>query len=147
MTEHLDRIGADVEDGIRQLHRIGGQPTSNNTVVNLPKYVEHRPEVDKVGKLTSEAMAMTYEAAAKDIEAMGARLVEEVKSCEHHVMDAIKGLDDYKEMTRKAVEECQRTAELYRKEAKALFELLQTRSIAADNVRQLCQEMAGRIKT
>src|ERR1700730_16991683 len=41
----------------------------------MPDYVEHRDGATEIGKLTAEAIVREYEAAAKDIEAMGAELI------------------------------------------------------------------------
>jgi hypothetical protein len=53
----------------------------------LPDYVEHREGVSRVGALTAEAVVRDYEAAAKEIEAMGAELVSAAKQCEAMTAD------------------------------------------------------------
>ena len=42
----------------------------------MPDYVEHRDGATEIGKLSAEAVVREYEAAAKDIEALGVELVE-----------------------------------------------------------------------
>jgi len=48
----------------------------------MPDYVEHEEGVTRVGALTAEAVVRDYEAAAKEIEAMGTELVNAAKRCE-----------------------------------------------------------------
>src|SRR4051812_48795107 len=55
----------------------------------MPEYVQHRDEATEMGKLSAEAIVREYEAAAKDIEAMGAELIERVKQCETMTKDAL----------------------------------------------------------
>src|SRR6516162_1540564 len=53
----------------------------------LPDYVEHREGVSRVGALSAEAVVRDYEAAAKEIEAMGAELIGAAKKCEAMTAD------------------------------------------------------------
>src|SRR6266498_4563343 len=55
----------------------------------MPDYVEHREGATEIGKLSAEAVVREYEAAAKEIEAMGAELIERVKQCEAMTQDAL----------------------------------------------------------
>src|SRR5215467_10859821 len=48
----------------------------------IPDYVEHEEGVTRVGALSAEAVVRDYEAAAKEIEAMGAELIDAAKKCE-----------------------------------------------------------------
>ena len=57
----------------------------------MPDYVEHRDGATEIGKLSAEAVVREYEAAAKDIEALGVDLVEHVKKCEAMTRDALAG--------------------------------------------------------
>jgi hypothetical protein len=50
--------------------------------LSMPDYVEHRAGATEIGKLSAEAVVREYEAAAKDIEALGVELVGHVKQCE-----------------------------------------------------------------
>jgi hypothetical protein len=136
----------DLEGEIRKIHAISNnvRPIRNT---HLPEYVEHHPEVDDVGRLSAEALAMSYEKAAAEIEEMGKILTGEVKSSEIAVLDTVKELERYKAVTKQAVDECKAAAEAYRNEAKDLFELVQARAMAADNVRVMCLEMVSKIKT
>jgi len=48
----------------------------------MPDYVEHQEGVTRVGALTAEAVVRDYEAAAREIEAMGAELISAAQKCE-----------------------------------------------------------------
>ena len=48
----------------------------------MPDYVEHKEGVNQVGKLSAEAVVREYDAAVKEIEALGAELTEAAKKCE-----------------------------------------------------------------
>jgi hypothetical protein len=48
----------------------------------MPDYVEHKEGVNQVGKLSAEAVVREYDAAVKEIEALGAELIEAAKKCE-----------------------------------------------------------------
>jgi hypothetical protein len=52
-------------------------------------YVEHTDGATEIGKLSAEAIVRENKAAAKDIEAMGAELMERVKQCEAMTRDAL----------------------------------------------------------
>jgi hypothetical protein len=102
----------------------------------MPDYVEHTEGATEIGKLTAEAIVREYEAAAKDIEAMGAELIERVKQCEA--------------MTRNALavsEEMKATAAHYREEAKRVFPQIESCSLLAAEVRKTCTDLKGRIAT
>ena len=64
-------------------------PRVRAPTLSIPDYVEHREGATEIGKLTAEAVVREYEAAAKDIEAMGAELIERVKQCEAMTRDAL----------------------------------------------------------
>ena len=101
---------------------------------SMPDYVEHREGATEIGKLTAEAIVREYEAAAKDIESMGAELIERVKQCE--------------EMTRNALavtQEMRETAARYREEAKRIFVQIEDCSQMTAEVRKTCTELKERI--
>jgi hypothetical protein len=143
---NTDLAQVDIEDEIRKIHAISGNVKPIRGP-NLPAYIEHHPNVDDVGRLSAEALAVSYEKAAKEIEGVGEALTGEIKASEVAVVDVVKELERYKEVTQSAVEECKKAAEAYRAEAKQLFELVQARAMAADNVRSMCMEMVNKIKT
>ena len=80
----------------------------------LPDYVEHREGVSRVGALTAEAVVRDYEAAAKEIEAMGAELVSAAKKCEAMTADVHNAIAFMRD-----------TAAAYREEAKRIFQRIE----------------------
>src|SRR5882724_2516373 len=63
----------------------------------MPDYVEHRDGATEIGKLSAEAVVREYEAAAKEIEALGAGLIERVTQCEAMTRDAFAVVGELKE--------------------------------------------------
>jgi hypothetical protein len=108
-----------------------GAPT-----LSMPDYVEHREGATEIGKLTAEAIVREYEAAAKDIEAMGAELIDRVKQCEAMTRDALAVTQEMKE-----------TAMRYREEAKRIFVQIEDCSQMTAEVRKTCTELKERIAT
>ena len=102
----------------------------------MPDYVEHRDGATEIGKLSAEAVVREYEAAAKDIEALGVELVENVKQCEAMNRDALVVIEELKE-----------TAERYRKEARRVFLQIENYSLVMSEVRKTCAEMREKIAT
>jgi hypothetical protein len=102
--------------------------------IALPDYVEHRDGATEIGKLSAEAVVREYEAAAKDIEALGVELVEHVKQCEAMSRQTLVVIDELKE-----------TAERYREEAKRVFLQIETYSLVTAEVRKTCAEMREKI--
>jgi Skp family chaperone for outer membrane proteins len=100
----------------------------------MPDYVEHRDGATEIGKLSAEAVVREYEAAAKDIEALGAELIEYVKQCEAMSRDALAVTDELKE-----------TAGRYREEAKRVFLQIESCSLMTAEVRKTCSELRERI--
>src|SRR5205823_6059625 len=75
---------------VRELRPANSAPiTARVPSVVMPEYVQHREGATEVGKLSAEAIVGEYEAAAKEIEAMGAELIERVRQCETMVQDAL----------------------------------------------------------
>ena len=103
---------------------------------SMPDYVEHREGATEIGKLTAEAIVREYEAAAKDIEAMGAELIERVKQCEAMTRDALA-----------VTQEMRETAARYREEAKRIFVQIEDCSLMTAEVRKTCTELKERIAT
>ena len=74
----------DIERDIGDLIQMSSRalsPIRINTYHPLPKgpmpdYVEHKEGVNQVGKLSAEAVVREYDAAVKEIEALGAELTE-----------------------------------------------------------------------
>jgi len=111
-------------------------PRGREPTVSMPDYVEHREGATEIGKLTAEAIVREYEAAAKDIEAMGAELIERVKQCEAMTRDALAVTDELKEV-----------AARYREEAKRVFEHIETCSLVVAEARKTCTDLKDKIAT
>src|SRR2546429_6029103 len=102
--------------------------------IALPDYVEHRDGATEIGKLSAEAVVSEYEAAAKDIEGMGAELIDLVKQCEAMTRDALAVTDEMKE-----------TAARYREEAKRIFLQIENCTLMTAEVRKTCSELKEKI--
>jgi len=100
----------------------------------MPEYVEHREGASEIGRLSAEAVVREYEAAAKEIEAMGAELIERVKQCEAMTRDALAATKEMKE-----------TAKQYREEAKRIFLQIEDCSLMTAEVRKTCTALKERI--
>src|SRR5438105_9166707 len=109
-------------------------PRVSAPALQMPDYVEHRDGATEIGKLSAEAVVREYEAAAKEIEAMGAELIERVKQCEAMTSDALAANDEMKE-----------TAARYRAEAKRIFIEIENCSLMTAEVRKTCTELKDRI--
>jgi hypothetical protein len=107
----------------------------------MPDYVEHKEGVNRVGKLTAEAVVREYDAAVKEIEALGAELIEAAKRCEatvagvHSVVNEIKELAaNYRDQGKRyflQIEECSLTTSEVRTVCEALKKKIAARTIAA----------------
>jgi hypothetical protein len=111
-------------------------PRVDAPTLSIPDYVEHREGATEIGKLTAEAIVREYEAAAKEIEAMGAELIDRVKQCEAMTRDALAVTQEMKE-----------TAMRYREEAKRIFVQIEDCSQMTAEVRKTCTELKERIAT
>jgi hypothetical protein len=109
-------------------------PTVNAPELAMPEYVEHRDGATEIGKLSAEAVVREFEAAAKEIEAMGAELFERVKQCEAMTRDAFAVTDELKQI-----------AARYREEAKRVFVQIENCSLITSEVRKACIELKERI--
>jgi uncharacterized coiled-coil DUF342 family protein len=100
----------------------------------MPEYVEHRDGATEIGKLSAEAVVREFEAAAQEIETMGAELIERVKQCEAMTRDAFAVTEELKE-----------TAARYREEAKRIFVQIENCSLVMAEVRTTCTELRDKI--
>jgi hypothetical protein len=100
----------------------------------MPDYVEHREGATEIGKLTAEAIVREYETAAKEIEGMGAQLIDCVKHCETMARDALSVIEEMKE-----------TAARYREEAKRIFLQIENCTLMTAEVRKTCTELKEKI--
>jgi hypothetical protein len=110
------------------------RPSTSFETIALPEYVEHIDGVSRVGALSAEAVVRDYESAAKEIEAMGAELIEAAKRCEAmtiQVHDAIAYMRE--------------TAAAYREEAKNIFKRIEDCALFTQDVRKTCEEVKRRM--
>jgi hypothetical protein len=107
---------------------------ASSASVTLPDYVEHQEGVSRVGALSAEAVVRDYEAAAREIEAMGAELIDAAKKCEamtSEVHNAIAYMRD--------------TAAAYRDEAKKIFKRIEDCALFTQDVRKTCEDVKRRM--
>ncbi len=100
----------------------------------MPDYVEHCDGATEIGKLSAEAVVREYEAAAKEIEGMGAELIERVKQCETMTKNAFAATEEMKE-----------TAAKYREEAKRIFMEIENCTRMTEEVRKTCTDLKEKI--
>jgi chromatin segregation and condensation protein Rec8/ScpA/Scc1 (kleisin family) len=109
-------------------------PTVRAPTPSIPDYVEHCEGATEIGKLSAEAVVREYEAAAKEIEEMGAELIERVKQCEAMTRDALAVTEEMKD-----------TAACYREEAKRIFLQIENCTLMTAEVRKTCTELKEKI--
>jgi len=100
----------------------------------MPDYVEHREGVNRVGKLSAEAVVREYDAAVKEIEALGAELTEAAKKCEATVAGVHSMVNEIKEL-----------AANYREEGKRYFLQIEECSLMTSEVRTVCEALKKKI--
>ena len=112
----------------------GARSGSSLASIALPDYVEHQQGVSRVGALSAEAVVRDYETAAREIESMGAELIDAAKKCEAmtaEVHNAIAYMRD--------------TAAAYREEAKKIFKRIEDCAVFTQDVRKTCEEVKRRM--
>jgi hypothetical protein len=134
LTNIEREIQAEVHNTRQSLPVDFGAPMAGAPDLAMPDYVEHRDGATEIGKLSAEAVVREYEAAAKDIEALGVELVEHVKQCEAMTREALAVTDELKE-----------TAQRYREEAKRVFHQIESCSLMTAEVRKVCGELRDKI--
>jgi hypothetical protein len=100
----------------------------------MPDYVEHKEGVNQVGKLSAEAVVREYDAAVKEIEALGAELIEAAKKCEATVAGVHAMVGEIKEL-----------AASYRDEGKRYFLQIEECSLTTSEVRAVCEALKTKI--
>jgi hypothetical protein len=116
-----------------------GQPSHSDDRLPLakspmPDYVEHKEGVNQVGKLSAEAVVREYDAAVKEIEALGAELAEAAKKCEAMVAGVHAMVSEIKEL-----------AANYREEGKRYFLQIEDCSLMTSEVRTVCETLKKKI--
>ena len=142
--EHLARSprpeNGDIERDIGNLIQIGNRSISRiDTNHPLPKgpmpdYVEHKEGVNQVGRLSAEAVVREYDAAVKEIEALGTELTEAAKKCEAMVAGVHTMVNEIKEL-----------AANYREEGKRYFLQIEECSLMTSEVRTVCEALKKKI--
>lgn len=127
--EQLRRV-AEVNLGDLEADIATAHPARSLASIALPDYVEHQNGVTRVGELTAEAVVRDYETAAKEIESMGAELIDAAKKCEAmtaEVHNAIAYMRD--------------TAAAYREEARKIFKRIEDCAMFTEDVRKTCESV------
>jgi len=127
----------DIERDIGDLLQISNRPLSSNNdhpLQNVPDYVKHKEGLNQVGKLSAEGIAREYDAALKEIEALGAELNETARKCEAMVSDGHALVNEMKEL-----------ASSYREEGKRQFLQIEERSLMASEVRAVCEALKNKL--
>ena len=140
-SSHPDDIERDIGDLIqisqRTLPSIRIVPNDDDHPLPkgpMPDYVEHKEGVNQVGKLTAEVVVREYDAAVKEIEALGAELIEAAKRCEAVVAGVHSTVNEIKEL-----------AANYREEGKRYFLQIEECSLATSEVRTVCEALKKKI--
>src|ERR1700745_4338461 len=132
----IEQIRRNTDTNLAQLEAdiTGVRPGGSLASIALPDYVEHQEGVSRVGALSAEAVVRDYETAAKEIESMGAELIDAAKKCEAmtaEVHDAIAYMRD--------------TAAAYREEAKKIFKRIEVCALFTQDVRKTCEDVRRRM--
>ena len=134
----------DIERDIGDLLQISSRALPSNRIAPnnghplpkgpMPDYVEHKEGVNQVGKLSAEAVVREFDAAVKEIEALGAELTEAANKCEAMVAGV-----------HSMVNEIQKLAANYREEGKRYFLQIEECSLMTSEVRIVCEALKKKI--
>jgi hypothetical protein len=136
-TDDIERdIGDLIQISHRTLPSIHIVPNDDHPLPKgpMPDYVEHKEGVNQVGKLTAEVVVREYDAAVKEIEALGAELIEAAKRCEAVVAGVHSTVNEIKEL-----------AANYREEGKRYFLQIEECSLMTSEVRIVCETLKKKI--
>ena len=136
-TDDIERdIGDLIQISHRTLPSIHVVPNHDHPLPKgpMPDYVEHKEGVNQVGKLSAEAVIREYDAAVKEIEALGVELAEAAKKCEAMVAGVHAMVNEIKEL-----------AANYREEGKRYFLQIEECSLTASEVRTVCEALKKKI--
>ncbi len=131
-------IGDLIQIGRRALPSIQMVPKDDRPLPKspMPDYVEHKEGVNQVGKLSAEAVVREYDAAVKEIEALGAELTEAAKQCEAMVAGVHSMVNEINEL-----------AANYRDEGKRYFLQIEECSLMTSEVRTVCEALKKKISS
>ena len=136
-TDDIERdIGDLIQISHRTLPSIHVVPNDDHPLPKgpLPDYVEHKEGVNQVGKLSAEAVVREYDAAVKEIEALGVELTEAAKKCEATVAGVHAMVSEIREL-----------AASYREEGKRYFLQIEECSLTTSEVRTVCETLKKKI--
>ena len=136
-TDDIERdIGDLIQISSRTLPSIHIVPNDDHPLPKgpMPDYVEHKEGVNQVGKLSAEVVVREYDAAVKEIEALGAELIEAAKKCEAMVAGVHSMVNEIKEL-----------AANYREEGKRYFLQIEECSLMTSEVRIVCETLKKKI--
>jgi hypothetical protein len=135
VTDLERQIAAELEK-TNEPHRANGVSAAkvDAPALAMPDDVEHLDGSTEIGKLSAEGAAREYEVAAKEIEAMGAELLERVKRCETMTRDALSVTEELKEI-----------AARYREQGKRIFVEIERSSELTGEIRKACTEIRDKI--
>lgn len=137
-------LAAQIENDIGEMAR---EQRTSRPSLPIPDYVEHHAQVSDVGRLSAQAVAAEYESAAVDIEALAQGLIEMAAKCNEDTDMVIKHNQMVRSKIEQQVSACMAAAQLYRDEAKAAFDKIQTQSLLIDDARRTLQDMLERIQS
>jgi hypothetical protein len=127
-------IERDIRSEIRNAHTSAASAMVDAPELAMPDYVEHRPGVSEIGKLSAEAMLREYEATAKEIESIGVDLLERIKRYDTIARDALAVTTELKEIARR-----------YREEAKRAFEHIESCSLMVAEAQKTCSDLKDKL--
>jgi hypothetical protein len=136
-TDDIERdIGDLIQISHRTLPSIHVVPNHDHPLPKgpMPDYVEHKEGVNQVGRLSAEAVVREYDAAVKEIEALGAELTDAAKKCEAMVAGVHSVVNGIKEL-----------AANYREEGKRYFLQIEECSLMTSEVRTVCEGLKKKI--
>jgi signal transduction protein with GAF and PtsI domain len=102
--------------------------------IALPDHVEHQQDVTRATALSAEAVVRDYEMTAREIESMGAELIDAAKKCEAMTAEVHNAIADMRD-----------TAAAYREEGKKVFKRIQASALFTQDVRKSCEEVKRRM--
>jgi hypothetical protein len=127
-------IEREIRAQVRDTRTSLASPAVDAPGLAMPDYVEHRDGATEIGKLSAEAVLREYEETAKEIESIGANLVDRVKHYEAITRDALAVTMELKEVARR-----------YREEAKRAFEHIESCSLMVAEARKTCSELKDKL--
>jgi methyl-accepting chemotaxis protein len=101
----------------------------------MPDYVQHRENVDELGKISAEAIVQQYEAAAKQVEEMGNEIRESTKKL-------AAALAEHNEDMKLIAE----TVQAIRERGKTIFLQIEDASNITTELRATCVELKKKIE-